>query len=136
MQGCYHQLIGVHAECVLVICHHYLALHFKRNCLNRRLGRRRNELVALNMVVGVATASLTVIASVASLFGMNLYPLPIEHTSHYFMAVVISTCGVALLVFLSIIGYARWKRLLFVASPSGLGGPHRPDPNFVPIVNK
>lgn len=89
------------------------------------------------MVVGVATASLTVIASVASIFGMNLHPLPIENTSNYFMAVVITTCGAALLVFLSVIGYARWKRLLFVASPSSMGAPSRSDGNpMIPIVNK
>ena len=90
------------------------------------------------MVVGVATAALTVIASTASIFGMNLYPLPISTTSHYFEAVVIGSCGVALAVFLGIIGYARWKRLLFVASPSALGAPSaaRVESSFVPVTNK
>ena len=74
--------------------------------------RRRNELVALNMVVGVATAALTLMTVVAGIFGMNLNPLPVSGSSTAFITVICSMSGAALLMFFAIIGYAYWKRLL------------------------
>ena len=80
--------------------------------------------MALNVVVGITTASLTLIACVASIFGMNLYPLPISDGNGHFIAVVSLSCGVALLGWMSVLLYARGKRLLFVGTPahSTLGG--------------
>lgn len=86
------------------------------------------------MVVGVATASLTVIASVASIFGMNLSPLPVDTSANAFIIVVVSACGTALLVFLSVIGYARWKRLLFMASPASMHTPSSAPP--IPVMER
>ncbi|KAK9803551.1 hypothetical protein WJX73_008351 [Symbiochloris irregularis] len=92
--------------------------------INIELDNRRNELVALNVVVGITTASITLIAAVASIFGMNLYPLPISDGPGHFIAVVTISCGVALLCWIGVLLYARAKRLLFVGTPahSTLGG--------------
>lgn len=80
--------------------------------------------MALNVVVGITTASLTLIACVASIFGMNLYPLPITDGNSHFVAVVALSCGIALLMWVGTLMYARAKRLLFVGTPahSTLGG--------------
>lgn len=41
---------------------------------------RRNELVALNMIIGAVTASFAFVSMIGGIFGMNLSPLPIETT--------------------------------------------------------
>ena len=82
-------------------------------------GCRRNELVALNMVVGVATAALTLMTVVAGIFGMNLYPLPITGSSVAFTWVICGMSAGAGTLFFAIIGYAYWKRLLHTGAFQG-----------------
>ena len=64
------------------------------------------------MVVGVATAALTLMTVVAGIFGMNLHPLPSTDSSTAFITVICSMSSAALVMFFAIIGYAYWKRLL------------------------
>ena len=43
--------------------------------------RRRNALVALDLIVTVIAAGLTLIAAVAGICGMNLAPLPVQDSN-------------------------------------------------------
>jgi adenine/guanine phosphoribosyltransferase-like PRPP-binding protein len=43
-----------------------------------RAAARRNELVALDMVMTILTMGFAFVAMIAGIFGMNLSPLPVE----------------------------------------------------------
>ncbi|DBA67525.1 TPA: hypothetical protein ACH3X2_001803 [Trebouxia sp. C0005] len=85
------------------------------------LDSRRNELVALNLVVVIITVMFAFVAMVAGIFGQNLHFSSTTTGTGIFLAVTISSLvGGGVLCF-GLLAYARYKRLLMI--PSGPEGP-------------
>ncbi|KAK9810373.1 hypothetical protein WJX72_009623 [[Myrmecia] bisecta] len=90
------------------------------------LDNRRNELVAFDLLLTIATVSLTLVAVIGSLFGMNLhfngFNDDITGSSwlrlNMFAVVTITSCTTAVALFSVISLYAYKKRLLFIPGPA------------------
>jgi hypothetical protein len=78
------------------------------------LDTRRNELVALQLLVTLATASLAIISTVGSLLGMNLAPLPIEATVRPFYWITFGSLAGGVALFAFTLWYARSRRILWI----------------------
>ncbi|DBB07621.1 hypothetical protein WJX82_008530 [Trebouxia sp. C0006] len=85
------------------------------------LDSRRNELVALNLVVVIITVMFAFVAMVAGIFGQNLHFSSTTTGTGIFLAVTISSLVGGALICFGLLAYARYKRLLMI--PSGPEGP-------------
>ncbi|DBB04147.1 hypothetical protein WJX77_012034 [Trebouxia sp. C0004] len=85
------------------------------------LDSRRNELVALNLVVVIITVMFAFVAMVAGIFGQNLHFSSTTTGTGIFLAVTISSLVVGGLLCFGLLAYARYKRLLMI--PSGPEAP-------------
>ncbi|KAK2077395.1 hypothetical protein QBZ16_004240 [Prototheca wickerhamii] len=83
--------------------------------INIELDSHRNELIRLDMVLTALTASVALITAITSLFAMNLELQPgVEGQGPYgwFVSISVSCCTAALCIFVGVMVYCRWKRLL------------------------
>eukprot|EP00191_Tetraselmis_sp_GSL018_P021957 CAMPEP_0177621368 /NCGR_PEP_ID=MMETSP0419_2-20121207/27546_1 /TAXON_ID=582737 /ORGANISM="Tetraselmis sp., Strain GSL018" /LENGTH=644 /DNA_ID=CAMNT_0019121277 /DNA_START=295 /DNA_END=2232 /DNA_ORIENTATION=+ len=85
--------------------------------INIELDSRRNELVALEVILTTLTLIFSIISSVGGIFGMNLKS-GIEEDEHAFYIVTGLSILVAISAFVAIIIYCRQKRLMFMGVPS------------------
>eukprot|EP00890_Picochlorum_soloecismus_P005858 jgi/Picsp_1/6273/NSC_03624-R2_magnesium transporter mrs2-7 len=83
--------------------------------INIELDSHRNQLIRLDIVLTAFTACMGLITAVTGLFAMNLKLRPnAEDAAPYSWFVIISTSAgaFAILLFISVMVYCRWKRLL------------------------
>lgn len=85
------------------------------------LDSRRNELVALNLVVVIITVMFAFVSMVAGIFGQNLHFSSTTTGTGIFLAVTLSSLAAAGLLCFVLLSYARYKRLLLI--PSGPEAP-------------
>ncbi|KAK9908365.1 hypothetical protein WJX75_006762 [Coccomyxa subellipsoidea] len=76
------------------------------------LDQRRNQIVAMNLIVTVFAAGFGLIAAIAGICGMNLSPLPISDTQAPFIGVTIGSSVGGMLIIFSILAWAKYKRVL------------------------
>jgi magnesium transporter len=83
--------------------------------INIELDSHRNQLIRLDIVLTSFTACMGLITAITGLFAMNLKLRPnAEDSAPYSWFVIISTSAgaFAILLFVSVMLYCRWKRLL------------------------
>lgn len=79
--------------------------------VNIQLDNQRNELIQLQLILTIASFAIAVETLIAGLFGMNLY-CPLYYINGIFHIFVGSITGACILIFLLVLGYARWKKLV------------------------
>ncbi|XP_065871013.1 magnesium transporter MRS2-4 [Euphorbia lathyris] len=79
--------------------------------VNIQLDNQRNELIQLQLTLTIASFAIAINTLIASIFGMNI-PCRLYHIEGVFGVLVGSSTAACFLIFLLILGYARWKRLL------------------------
>ncbi|KAG0459135.1 hypothetical protein HPP92_022263 [Vanilla planifolia] len=79
--------------------------------VNIQLDNQRNELIQLQMVLSILSFAMTIHSLVVGLLAVNI-PCPLYNTNNMFAPVAAGTTGGCFLIFLIILGYARWKKLL------------------------
>jgi magnesium transporter len=83
--------------------------------VNIQLDSQRNQLIRLDLILTCLSASIALITAITSLFAMNVQLRPgSEDDGPYSWFVVISTtsCAGAILLFLGVMTYSRYKRLI------------------------
>lgn len=83
--------------------------------VNIQLDSQRNQLIRLDLILTSMTASVALITAVTSLFAMNVRLSPsFEGDGPYWWFVLISCSsgGAAILLFISVMIYSRYKRLI------------------------
>ncbi|XP_031497072.1 magnesium transporter MRS2-4-like [Nymphaea colorata] len=81
--------------------------------VNIQLDNQRNELIQLQLILTIASFAIAIETLIAAVFGMNI-PYTWNDTNGVFGPFVISISAACLLLFLLILGYGRWKRLIGV----------------------
>lgn len=79
--------------------------------VNIQLDNQRNELIQLQLTLTIASFAIAAETLIAGLFGMNI-PCPLYNMDGIFGFFVGGTSAGCLLLFLLVLGYARWKKLL------------------------
>ena len=79
--------------------------------VNIQLDNQRNELIQLQLTLTIASFAIAVETLIASMFGMNI-PCTLYETEGIFELFVGVLTAASLLLFLLVLGYARWKKLL------------------------
>ncbi|GMJ06851.1 magnesium transporter 6 [Hibiscus trionum] len=79
--------------------------------VNIQLDNQRNELIQLQLTLTIASFAISIETLVAGWFGMNI-PYTWDHTEGVFDVFVGCITAGSVLIFLLILGYARWKKLL------------------------
>ena len=79
--------------------------------VNIQLDNHRNELIQLQLTLTIASFAIAVQTLIAGAFGMNIR-CSIYDTNGVFWTFVWSTSAGCVLLFLLIMAYARWKKLL------------------------
>lgn len=79
--------------------------------VNIQLDNQRNELIQLQLTLTIASFAIAVETLIAGLFGMNI-PCPLYEMNGIFNFFVGGTSAGCVLLFLLVLGYARWKKLL------------------------
>ncbi|KAL5992924.1 hypothetical protein ACLOJK_013843 [Asimina triloba] len=79
--------------------------------VNIQLDNQRNELIQLQLILTIASFALTFGTMMAGIFGINI-PCSLFNMNGIFGTVVGSYLSASFLLFLMILGYARWKKLL------------------------
>lgn len=79
--------------------------------VNIQLDNQRNELIQLQLTLTIASFAIAVETLIAGMFGMNIPCLLYEINGIFEMFVGILTAS-CILIFLLVLGYARWKKLL------------------------
>lgn len=79
--------------------------------VNIQLDNQRNELIQLQLTLTIASFAIAMETLIAALFGMNI-PCPLYNIHGIFGFFVGSTSAFCALLFLFVLGYARWKKLL------------------------
>lgn len=79
--------------------------------VNIQLDNQRNELIQLQLVLTIASFAIAVDTLIAGMFGMNI-PCQLYHIHGIFGYFVGSSSTGCLFLFLLVLGYARWKKLL------------------------
>ncbi len=83
--------------------------------VNIQLDSQRNQLIRLDLILTCLSASIALITAVTSLFAMNVQLRPgSDEDGPYSWFVVISTtsCAGAIVLFLGVMTYSRYKRLI------------------------
>lgn len=83
--------------------------------INIQLDSQRNQLIRLDLMLTSFTASMGLITAITGLFAMNVVLSPgIEDKAPYswFVTIAVTSATVAVLLFASVIGYSRYKRLI------------------------
>lgn len=79
--------------------------------VNIQLDNQRNELIQLQLILTIASFAIAANTLIAGIFGMNI-PCQLYETEGIFEIFVGSTTTACVLIFLLVLGYARWKKLL------------------------
>ncbi|XP_020221351.1 magnesium transporter MRS2-4 [Cajanus cajan] len=79
--------------------------------VNIQLDNHRNELIQLQLTLTIASFAIAIETLIASAFGMNI-PCKLYYINGIFWPIVWVTSGICVLLFLLILAYARWKKLL------------------------
>lgn len=79
--------------------------------VNIQLDSHRNELIQLQLVLGIASFAIAINTLVVGLFAMNI-PCDLFQIPHIFTPFVAGTSTGSFLIFLLVLAYARWKKLL------------------------
>ncbi|GLT42732.1 hypothetical protein SLA2020_167180 [Shorea laevis] len=79
--------------------------------VNIQLDNQRNELIQLQLILTIASFAIAAETLVAGMFGMNLQCTLYQVNGIFEIFVGIATAG-AILLFLLVLGYARWKKLI------------------------
>ncbi|XP_031282834.1 magnesium transporter MRS2-4 isoform X1 [Pistacia vera] len=79
--------------------------------VNIQLDNQRNELIQLQLILTIASFAIAVNTLIAGIFGMNI-PCELYHIHGIFEIFVGSTTAASVLLFILVLGYARWKKLL------------------------
>ncbi|GAB4824059.1 hypothetical protein N2152v2_011105 [Parachlorella kessleri] len=84
--------------------------------VNIEMDHRRNELVALDLLITCVTMAFTFIAMVAGILGMNLYNAEWESSKAAFIWIMVGMCSTAILLLVGVLFYIRKKRLMFIST--------------------
>lgn len=79
--------------------------------VNIQLDNQRNELIQLQLTLTIASFAIAIETLIAGVFGMNI-PCTLYDINGIFSPIVCSMSAACFLVFLLVLGYARWKKLL------------------------
>ncbi|KAK9085963.1 hypothetical protein Sjap_026374 [Stephania japonica] len=79
--------------------------------VNIQLDNQRNELIQLQLTLTIASFAIALETLIAGVFGMNI-PCQLNDINGVFGPLVGSTSAFSFLIFLLLLGYARWKKLL------------------------
>ncbi|EEF31700.1 magnesium transporter MRS2-4 [Ricinus communis] len=79
--------------------------------VNIQLDNQRNELIQLQLTLTIASFAIAMDTLLASFFGMNI-PCRLYEMDGVFGYFVGSTSAACFLLFMLVLGYARWKKLL------------------------
>lgn len=79
--------------------------------VNIQLDNQRNELIQLQLTLTIASFAVAVETLIAGWFGMNI-PFPLYNVNGVFWYFVAGITAACILLFLLVLGYARWKKLL------------------------
>jgi len=79
--------------------------------VNIQLDNQRNELIQLQLILTIASFAIAVDTLIAGMFGMNI-PCQLYQIHGIFGYFVGSSSTGCLFLFLLVLGYARWKKLL------------------------
>ncbi|CAK0788018.1 hypothetical protein CVIRNUC_011240 [Coccomyxa viridis] len=78
--------------------------------INIELDNHRNQLIRLELILTAATLCIAIVGVISGLFGMNLHN---THEDSYLTFVLVSclSSGFAVLMFIGIVLFCRWKKL-------------------------
>ncbi|KAH0451832.1 hypothetical protein IEQ34_019131 [Dendrobium chrysotoxum] len=79
--------------------------------VNIQLDNQRNELIKLQLVLGIFSFAMGIDSMITGLFGMNL-PCSLFTVNNLFTSFAVGTTAACFLIFLLLLQYARWKKLL------------------------
>lgn len=79
--------------------------------MNIQLDNQRNELIQLQLTLTSASFAVAVETGLAGIFGMNI-PCTLYKTEGIFGEVVGLMTAVCVVLFVLVLGYARWKKLI------------------------
>lgn len=79
--------------------------------VNIQLDNQRNELIQLQLTLTIASFAVAVETLIAGWFGMNI-PCTLYHKQGVFWPFTLLITAGCIILFLVILGYARWKKLL------------------------
>ncbi|KAF8404245.1 hypothetical protein HHK36_009127 [Tetracentron sinense] len=79
--------------------------------VNIQLDNQRNELIQLQLTLTIASFAIAVETLIAGVFGMNI-PCHLYKIHGIFAPILGGTSAMCFLLFLLMLGYARWKKLL------------------------
>ncbi|XP_024366415.1 magnesium transporter MRS2-I isoform X2 [Physcomitrium patens] len=80
--------------------------------INIQLDNHRNQLIQLELILSSATVVVALFSLVAGIFGMNIPYEWNENHEEAFTWVVVTTTIACLVVFIAVLGYARYKHLI------------------------
>ncbi|KAK9916763.1 hypothetical protein WJX75_006679 [Coccomyxa subellipsoidea] len=78
--------------------------------INIELDNHRNQLIRLELLLTAATLCVAIVGVISGIFGMNLHNTH-EDDYHAFILVASVSSAIAVLVFIAIVVFCRWKKL-------------------------
>lgn len=85
---------------------------FTVSAFSKQLDNHRNQLIQLELILSSATVVVALFSLVAGIFGMNIPYEWNENHEEAFTWVVVTTTIACLVVFIAVLGYARYKHLI------------------------
>lgn len=82
--------------------------------LELELDQRRNEIVALNLMVASVATAFGFSAVIAGYFGMNLYNSNLSSVPWVLAVVIIGSIALSVLSLVVVVWYVRRRKLLFI----------------------
>ncbi|PKA55001.1 Putative magnesium transporter MRS2-G [Apostasia shenzhenica] len=79
--------------------------------VNIQLDNQRNELIQLQLFLAIASFAISINTLIVGIFSVNI-PCPLYNVNHLFTPFVGGTSTGSFFIFLVVLGYARWKKLL------------------------
>lgn len=79
--------------------------------VNIQLDNHRNELIQLQLTLTIASFAIAIETLIAGAFGMNI-PCSLYDKNGIFWPIVGTMTAVSILLFLLVLAYAKWKKLL------------------------
>jgi len=79
--------------------------------VNIQLDNQRNELIQLQLTLTIALFAITTEILILGVFSVNI-PCPVFNVNGIFIIFVGALTAACVLLFLLVLGYARWKKLL------------------------